>query len=116
MNLLYAQLELTHNLIRAVTPFYQVYDITPRSPRAAADMQAAGGDAAAVFKLLKPRRSGWNIDVVQAEDEDLPRARIASQVTAWEGAGLIDVKASQVRAVSRRVGLCCCFLNTERSL
>lgn len=56
--------------------------------------------AVATFRLLKPKRGpGWTIDVVDVATDAWPRERISAQITAWEGAGLVDVTGKQVRAV-----------------
>lgn len=58
-----------------------------------------------IFKLLKAKTSraavpGWTIDLSLAATKECPRAMISRQITAWELAGLVEVKASQVRSVS----------------
>lgn len=56
--------------------------------------------AKATYRLLKAKRtSGWSIDVVESATDAWPRERISAQLTAWEGAGLVDVSGRQVRAV-----------------
>lgn len=101
LNLLYAQLELTHGYIRATTPMYQCYDITPRNPGVALELARDKYPAAATtFKLLKPKKTGWSIDVIENATDEWPRERIAAQITSWESAGLVDVSGRQVRAVS----------------
>lgn len=77
--------------------------------------------AVATFRLLKPKRGpGWTIDVLDVATDAWPRERISAQITAWEGAGLVDVSGKQVRAVrvSKTFLLrpCICFLNVDNVL
>lgn len=50
LGLLYASLELDYEFIRAVTPFYSVYDIVPRS---AAGLKHIENDASFVAKEIR---------------------------------------------------------------
>jgi hypothetical protein len=103
LNLLYAELELTHGFIRAITPLYQIYDLTPRKEDARTRLSRDKSPAAAAtFKFLRPKKTGWQIDIVEAATTQWPREAIVAQINAWEAAGLVDVKGSQVRAVSSK--------------
>ncbi|KAF8309724.1 ATP-dependent DNA helicase [Clavulina sp. PMI_390] len=103
LNLLYAELELTHGYIRAATPLYQTYDLTPRTPKSSELMAKDSSPAArATFKRLRATKSkkgdGWKIDVVESATDEWPREKLAAQITQWESHGWVDVVGSQVRA------------------
>lgn len=101
LNLLYAELELTHGFIRATTPLYQIYDLTPRNADAFTRLSKDKSPAAvATFKHLRWKKTGWQIDIVESSTDHWPRQSIVTQINTWEAAGLVDVKGSQVRAVS----------------
>lgn len=55
---------------------------------------------ALVKALHRKARGGYSIDVVERATTEFPREALAKQVTQWELNGLVEVKASQVRAVS----------------
>ena len=50
LNLSYAQLELDYNYIRAITPFYSIYDI---SARTAAGWQRVTSDNSSAAKTIR---------------------------------------------------------------
>ncbi|KAF9519866.1 hypothetical protein BS47DRAFT_1002285 [Hydnum rufescens UP504] len=98
LGLLYAELELQLELIRAVTPFYTIYYFTPCSPEAnRAINDDSSPSAVAVRRAMRHKGSGYEIDVVASASEAFPRDQLAHQITRWEIEGLVDVKASQVR-------------------
>ena len=62
LGLLYAELELQLELIRAVTPFYGVYNFSPRSPQAnEAINQDSSPSAAAVRRAMRYKGSGYEV-------------------------------------------------------
>ncbi|KAG1749921.1 ATP-dependent DNA helicase [Suillus paluster] len=100
LGLCYAQLELDHNYIRAVTPFYSQYDM---SSRTADGWQKVLGDETEAAKTIKmywaPRGSTFQIDVVTAAQQSgQDRGDLAKKISDWELSGYVNVKASQVRA------------------
>ncbi|KAF8309725.1 ATP-dependent DNA helicase [Clavulina sp. PMI_390] len=103
LNLLYAELELTYGYIRATTPLYQIYNLTPRSPEAfelmARDTSPAARAAFMGLQKIKSKtRLAWKIDVVASATDEWPRERLAAQITRWESNGWVDVTGAQVRA------------------
>ncbi|KAA1468691.1 ATP-dependent DNA helicase [Dentipellis sp. KUC8613] len=100
LNLCYAQLELDYNYIRAVTPFYSIYDISELSNDGLREVMSCNTAAAKVIRThWKRKTSSYQIDVVAAATyENIDRAELARQLNDWEFKGLITSKASQVRA------------------
>ncbi|KZT06011.1 ATP-dependent DNA helicase [Laetiporus sulphureus 93-53] len=102
LNQCYAQLELHHKYLRAVTPFYSVYEISARTDDGwAMVLEDRSPAATAIREHWKCNRKGdtYKIDVVTAaEYSKIDRAEIARQVSNWQIDGCISVKASQVRA------------------
>ncbi|KAI0082274.1 ATP-dependent DNA helicase [Panus rudis PR-1116 ss-1] len=99
LNLCYAQLELDYNYIRAVTPFYSVYDITPRGQDGLKKIQS---DASATAQVIKQywvgKGANYTIDVVQAAQySKTDRSELARKLTDWELDGHVFTKPSQVR-------------------
>ncbi|KAI0815051.1 ATP-dependent DNA helicase [Irpex lacteus] len=100
LNLCYAQLELDYGYLRAVTPFYSVYDITIRGN---ADRQKVLNDDTYYAKLIRQYWSpkgvdSYHIDVVTASQyAKVERAELARKLSEWEVTGLITIRASQVR-------------------
>ncbi|KAH7913025.1 ATP-dependent DNA helicase [Hygrophoropsis aurantiaca] len=100
LGLAYAHLELDYSYIRAVTPFYQVYDLSKRSDTDWNKVMVDSSEAArAIRKFWSPRSSGYQIDVVTAASScSIERADLAKKISDWELNGWITSKASQVRA------------------
>ncbi|ESK95848.1 atp-dependent dna helicase [Moniliophthora roreri MCA 2997] len=96
LGLLYAQLELDYNHIRAVTPYYSVYTIEEKnSSRVSADTTKIGN---AVRRALRAKKT---VDVVElAAATGIDRADLTRKILSWEMDGYISTKPSQVRAVS----------------
>ncbi|KAF8334003.1 ATP-dependent DNA helicase [Cantharellus anzutake] len=99
--LLYAELELQEGLIRAVTPYYAVYEFNPKSPQAS---QIINRDehptAKAIRSCMRARKAQYQyiIDVTGAEKlTPFSRSELSKWLMHWEMDGLIDIKASQVR-------------------
>ncbi|KAH7929308.1 ATP-dependent DNA helicase [Leucogyrophana mollusca] len=100
LGLAYAHLELDYNYIRAITPFYQVYDLSKRTDvdwdKVMADSSQAGKT---IRKYWSPRSSGYQIDVVSAASlSGVDRGDFARKISDWELSGWVTSKASQVRA------------------
>ncbi|RDB29220.1 putative ATP-dependent DNA helicase RecQ [Hypsizygus marmoreus] len=99
LNLCYAQLELDYGYLRAITPFYSVYEINPRSNGWASIAANKSAIAAAIRAHCRPKGAKYEIDVVlAAAATGIDRIDLAKQISNWELDGLIDTKASQVRA------------------
>ncbi|KAI9065831.1 ATP-dependent DNA helicase [Trametes sanguinea] len=101
LNLCYAQLELDYGYIRAITPFYSLYDISSKSASGWAQVLADSSPAAkAIRQYWKPKSSGtYTVDMVfTAERSKIDRTELARTVNGWELSGYISSKASQVRA------------------
>ncbi|KIJ21817.1 hypothetical protein PAXINDRAFT_165198 [Paxillus involutus ATCC 200175] len=100
LGLCYAQLELDYNYIRAITPFYSVYDLSSRSADGWGKVLADNSDAAKTIKMYWfPRGGGYQIDVViAANSSGKDRNDLARKISDWELSGWVFSKASQVRA------------------
>ncbi|KAF8587332.1 ATP-dependent DNA helicase [Ramaria rubella] len=99
LGLLYAQLELDFNYIRAVTPFYAVYEIRERDSGCWKHVLSDNSDEAKIIRRYW-RSSGkyHRIDVVDAAiASKTHREHLAKTISKWELEGLIETKASQVR-------------------
>ncbi|KAI0348544.1 ATP-dependent DNA helicase [Trametopsis cervina] len=100
LNLCYAQLELDYGYIRAVTPYYSVYDVTIRTDAA---QQKVFADDTYYAKLVRQywRRKntgGYHIDVAEsAQHANVERQELTRKISEWEVTGLITTKPSQVR-------------------
>ncbi|KII93915.1 hypothetical protein PLICRDRAFT_88210 [Plicaturopsis crispa FD-325 SS-3] len=100
LGLCYAQLELDYGYIRAVTPYYSVYDISERTAEGWRKVMAdQSAPAKAVRNYWTRKPNGYQIDVVTAAaSSGVDRADLAKQISNWELSDLITTKASQVRA------------------
>ncbi|KAI0321730.1 ATP-dependent DNA helicase [Amylostereum chailletii] len=100
LNLCYAQLELDFKYIRAITPYYSVYDISSRSAQGWQKVLSSMSPAAKTIRQYWVQKGGsYQIDVVLASTyAKVDRASLAKQISEWEFEGLIYSKASQVRA------------------
>ncbi|KAJ7169808.1 P-loop containing nucleoside triphosphate hydrolase protein [Mycena filopes] len=100
LNLCYAQLELDYGFIRAVTPFYSVYEITPCGPTERASLlNDKSKEAASIRSFWRDKGSKFEINVVDAAAyTGADRNELAKKINRWEFDGLVQTKASQVRA------------------
>ncbi|KAH7340439.1 ATP-dependent DNA helicase [Rhizoctonia solani] len=95
---LYAQLELKFELIRAITPCYQIYDYTIRGEQSWANVDKKSKEAKAVLQYAQARSSGYRIDVsLAAAHSGVPRPDLTRVIQNWELSRAIECKASQVR-------------------
>ncbi|CAK5280504.1 unnamed protein product [Mycena citricolor] len=98
LNLSYAQLELEYNCIRAITPFYSVYEVTPLGDRQRI-LKDASREAKTIRKYWREKSTKFEINVVDtAQQAHVDRNELARKINAWELEGLVQTKASQVRA------------------
>ncbi|CAL1695603.1 unnamed protein product [Somion occarium] len=99
LNLCYAQLELDYNHLRAVTPFYSVFEINSRTSDGWQKVMSDNSPAAKVVKQYwTSKTSAHVIDVVQAAKySKTDRNDLAKKISDWELDGHITCKASQVR-------------------
>ncbi|EMD42135.1 hypothetical protein CERSUDRAFT_129539 [Gelatoporia subvermispora B] len=99
LNLCYAQLELDHKYIRAITPFYSVYDISARGSGLQAILKDNSQASQAIRKYWRTKVGGYQIDVVDtAKFSKLDRSELARTISGWEMDGHITTKPSQIRA------------------
>ncbi|KAF5385259.1 hypothetical protein D9615_001455 [Tricholomella constricta] len=99
LNLCYAQLELDYGYLRAITPFYSVYEIAPRGNGWASILSNKSKVGTAIRSNCRPKGRKYEIDVVNAAAASgLDKIELTKQISNWELDGLIDFKASQVRA------------------
>ncbi|KAH9937035.1 ATP-dependent DNA helicase [Fomitopsis serialis] len=100
LNLSFAELELDHGYIRAVTPYYSVYDISARTNDGWKKVTSDRSKQAQALKACWiAKGTGYQIDMAKAaEYSKINRADLARYVSEWEFAGYINCKASQVRA------------------
>ncbi|KAH9944291.1 ATP-dependent DNA helicase [Epithele typhae] len=99
LGLCYAQLELDHGYIRATTPFFEIYDISSRTP---AGWQAVLGDispAAVVIRTHWTLKAGkYQINLVHAAQYSrMERTKNPKTLTILHPAGHIWSKPSQLR-------------------
>ncbi|KZP04151.1 ATP-dependent DNA helicase [Athelia psychrophila] len=100
LGLCYAQLELDFHYIRAVTPFYSIYDIAARTTTGWQKVLADSSYASkAVQRSWRSKGANYTIDVVvAAESSGTDRKDLARVINDWELQGHITTKVSQVRA------------------
>jgi hypothetical protein len=62
LDILFAYLELEYRLIRAVTPCYTVYDITPRNESMQRDlMKQDSEEAKTIQRHWRSKKTGWEV-------------------------------------------------------
>ncbi|KAJ7786235.1 ATP-dependent DNA helicase [Mycena metata] len=100
LNLCYAQLELDYGFLRAVTPFYSVYEITPLGPaQRASILNDKSKEAATIRRFWRDKGSKFEVNVVDAAAHaGADRSELARKINSWEFSGFVQTKASQVRA------------------
>ncbi|KAF7306860.1 hypothetical protein MIND_00478200 [Mycena indigotica] len=100
LNLLYAQLELEFGIIRAITPFYSIYNITPRDGNGLKKIMSDDSfDAVTIRANWKATKNGFEVNVVDAALRmKASRNSLARTITLWELDGYIQTTPSQVRA------------------
>ncbi|KAJ7293505.1 ATP-dependent DNA helicase [Mycena rebaudengoi] len=100
LNLCYAQLELDYGFIRAVTPFYSIYDITPRGASERAIILAdKSREALAIRGCWRVKNDKYEVNVVNAAAySSIERSDLARKISGWEFDGHVQTRPSQVRA------------------
>ncbi|KAJ7932472.1 P-loop containing nucleoside triphosphate hydrolase protein [Mycena leptocephala] len=100
LNLCYAQLELDYGFIRAVTPFYSVYEITPRgSAERASLFNDKSQEAVTIRTNWRDKGNKFEINVVEtATRTRADRNDLARKINRWEFDGFVQTKPSQVRS------------------
>ncbi|KAF8213122.1 ATP-dependent DNA helicase [Mycena galopus ATCC 62051] len=100
LNLCYAQLELDYGFLRAVTPFYSVYEITPRDGAGRSSVFNDKSKAATTIRTYwRDKGTKFEINVVDvATRTGADRSDLARKINQWEFDGFVQTKASQVRA------------------
>ncbi|KDQ63470.1 hypothetical protein JAAARDRAFT_119479 [Jaapia argillacea MUCL 33604] len=100
LNLCYAQLELDYSFIRAVTPFYVVYDLSAKDDSGWQKVLADKSPAAMTIRNHWSRKaSGYQIDTIgAASTSGMDRAELSKHISIWELNGYVNSKGSQVRA------------------
>ncbi|EGG09818.1 uncharacterized protein MELLADRAFT_95325 [Melampsora larici-populina 98AG31] len=98
LGLLFAQLELNFNLMRATTPFYSVFT-WPRDDRIIAKMKAEKGDLARTLcNHMSNGPSNSSIDIAEtASLTGIRRADLTAQLNRWQAMFDFQTKGSQVR-------------------
>ncbi|KAK7064288.1 putative ATP-dependent DNA helicase RecQ [Favolaschia claudopus] len=99
LNLCYAQLELDYGFIRAVTPFFSIYEITPRDGNGRASMyNDQSKEAVTIRTHWRDKGFKFEINVVDvAARTGIDRNDLARKINRWEMDGLIQTRPSQVR-------------------
>ncbi|PCH33726.1 ATP-dependent DNA helicase [Wolfiporia cocos MD-104 SS10] len=103
LGLCYAQLELDYGYIRAITPFYSIYDISAQSPDGWQKVMADDSPLAKVIRTYwRPKGAGYQsiyqIDMANAAAcSEIDRGDLARHINSWELDGYINTKPSQVR-------------------
>ncbi|TFK57018.1 ATP-dependent DNA helicase [Heliocybe sulcata] len=100
LNYFYAELELDHGYIRAVTPFFSVYTLSETTSEGWEKVLSDTSDAAiAIRESWIPTDGGHEVDVVAAASaHGLERAALAKKIGDWEFHGSIIAKASRGRS------------------
>ncbi|KAJ7706258.1 ATP-dependent DNA helicase [Mycena rosella] len=100
LNLCYAQLELDYGFIRAVTPFYSIYEITPRgSAERASILNDKSREAVTIRTYWRLKGEKFEINVVDtAAQSGADRTDLARKINRWEFDGFAQTKPSQVRS------------------
>lgn len=99
LGLCYAHLELDHGYIRAITPFYSFYEITPLNSSRIFSDNSQIGKVIRTYWRRKSATGKHEIDIVDAASRaGVDRADMARHISNWELDGSAEVKASQVRA------------------
>ncbi|TFK57019.1 ATP-dependent DNA helicase [Heliocybe sulcata] len=100
LNYFYAELELDHGYVRAVTPFYSVYTLSENTSEGWEKVLSDTSDAAiAIRESWVAKSAGHEVDVVDAASaHGLERAALAKKIGDWEFEGLVIGKASRVRS------------------
>ncbi|TRM60229.1 P-loop containing nucleoside triphosphate hydrolase protein [Schizophyllum amplum] len=100
LGMLYAQLELDYGFIRAITPMYTTYELTP-----GVNFQKVMKDSSPAAKAIqthwkpKSNKTKYELDIVDtANYSKIDRVDLVRQIGIWEMDGHVTVKASQVRA------------------
>ncbi|KAJ7244723.1 ATP-dependent DNA helicase [Mycena haematopus] len=90
LNLCFAQLELDYGFIRAVTPFYSVYEIIPlNSAGRASLLNDKSKDATTIRNFWRDKGNKFEINVVDAATRTgTDRSDLAKKINGWEFAGL----------------------------
>ncbi|CAG8973955.1 hypothetical protein HYALB_00007484 [Hymenoscyphus albidus] len=99
---IYAQLELTHQLIRATTPVYTKYQYTATGrydSQASSDQSLAGK---AVYSFGKKAAKWYHLDVDGASRSlRIPRTDIVRKLNDWQQERIIELKPGGVQNVYR---------------
>ncbi|KAJ6604577.1 ATP-dependent DNA helicase [Mycena vulgaris] len=100
LNLCYAQLELDYGFIRAVTPFYSVYEITPRGgAERASILNDKSKEAATIRTYWRDKGNKFEVNVVDAAARSgVDRNDLARKINRWEFDGFVQTRPSQVRS------------------
>lgn len=95
---LYAQLELTHGLIRATTPLYQKYSYIAEENRYLAKLESDRSPAAiAIGSYGEKKNKLHHIDVdAAAQRYSIARNEIIAKLGEWNAEGILELKPSQV--------------------
>ena len=96
----YAQLELTHGLIRATTPIYTKYQFKP-GPSYTATLASDNAPAAmAIKKYSKPATTWTHMDVETAtKNSGVSRAQIVRKLNDWNEKNVLELKPGGVEDV-----------------
>ncbi|KAJ7630865.1 ATP-dependent DNA helicase [Roridomyces roridus] len=100
LGLSYASLELEYGFIRAITPFYTTYEISPRgSSERASVFKDRTKEGVAIRKYWRDKGDKFESNVVDtAASSGLDRSDLAKTISRWEFSGYVQIKPSQVRA------------------
>ncbi|PQE04143.1 hypothetical protein CJF31_00003267 [Rutstroemia sp. NJR-2017a BVV2] len=95
---IYAQLELTHGLIRATTPMYQKYSYTVNETKYKAKLSSDTSPAANAIKLHAKKASKLHhIDIEEAAMiHKIERKDIVGKLNEWNDEQIVDLRASGV--------------------
>ncbi|KAJ7783707.1 P-loop containing nucleoside triphosphate hydrolase protein [Mycena maculata] len=100
LNLCYAQLELDYGFLRAITPFYSIYEITPRGSDERANIFKDQTKAAVTLRRCwRDKGNKFEANVVEiAAQTGEDRNDLAKTINRWEFSGYVQTRPSQVRS------------------
>jgi len=94
---IYAQLELTHKLIRATTPIYTKYTFAPSPSYSAILSSDPSPTARAIVVNSKQAKTMIHFDLeLTSKQTSIPRSELVRKLNDWSASGVIDLKPSGV--------------------
>lgn len=94
---IYAQLELSHNLIRATTPIYTKYTFVPSPSYSSILSTDSSSTAQAIVSHSKSAKTLTHLDLDRTSSlTGISRTDIVRKLNDWSSSGIVDLKPSGV--------------------